>query len=71
MNASKPDLIALLGDYTAHPDDLENRNAHRDAVAAVLTLGEGASSCGTGMKAGTIARPGPMCETAWHHRTGE
>ena len=36
VNAAKPDLIALLGDYTAHPDDLQDRSAHRDAVAGVL-----------------------------------
>jgi len=36
VNAAKPDLIALLGDYIAHPDDLQGRNAHRDAVADVL-----------------------------------
>ena len=36
VNATKPDLIALLGDYTAHPDDLQDRSAHRSAVAGVL-----------------------------------
>jgi len=36
VNAAKPDLIALLGDYIAHPDDLQGRSAHRDAVAGVL-----------------------------------
>ena len=36
VNAAKPDLIALLGDYTAHPDDLQAPGAHRDAVAGVL-----------------------------------
>ena len=36
VNAAKPDLIALLGDYIAHPDDLQDRSAHRNAVAGVL-----------------------------------
>lgn len=36
VNAAKPDLIALLGDYISHPDALKDKNTHRDAVAGVL-----------------------------------
>ena len=36
VNAAKPDLIALLGDYTAHPDGIEDPLAHREAVAKLL-----------------------------------
>ncbi len=36
VNAAKPDLIALLGDYTAHPGGIEDPPAHREAVAKLL-----------------------------------
>lgn len=36
VDASQPDVIFLLGDYTGHPSDISDLQAHRTAVAELL-----------------------------------
>ena len=36
VNASKPDLFALLGDYTANPRSIKDPTAHRESVARLF-----------------------------------
>ena len=37
VDASQPDVIFLLGDYTAHPSDIGDLQVHRAAVAELLS----------------------------------